>query len=724
MSLTETVQAAAWELADAVQTTPVDTVDIRLQLAERTGLTEGEVTPEIIARYAKFDESVRTGLDFLAIKSAATPAEKVRLLHSVLEAQEAESMSLQDRATAAAEWAVTEVTNAATKAAEAGVQTAADGFFANIDNKFTSSLWSFWDFFKDFSIGWIIKKFLIGLFPASWGIAKLFWEEKAETATVVDPAAETTAVVDPPAETAAEVTTAAETTAVVDPPAETAAEVTTAEVLPEIRVKRKTAESLGYRGIIQISGLDYGTSWVAWIYEALNTQSILTLWWSLQRTEDFQSRFHVQDAYSNPSISRAILWLTGPITQSLLDWRLWGEQIQTILWRTQQWQYNTLATTYFSTEELNNMETQWFDYWKIPLGVVARLLSLSYKDIILGVAKISLGAVKDTWVTITSIMFWNGISEELNDLFVGEVAEDDIYPDGMAGAMVNNLGLDSRKASLEDIIWNDTISSEDRKRLSNFVTFRDTTFPHIQRNFSLGLEGFDDTLSNNVTNWQMLALFLALWGNDIASLSPSDNVIIYAWVYNTLPAWDWSYTAKMIREIAEWASNSEKSMIMTAVLFRISQFDRNTTLDTAERNISWADQAVMDQVQTMLPGAFGDDAQVLRIATWAVEIWGFTLLMKLIFKMPVMRAVLIATSWVIWATIYFWLKEWIYSSLSSDVKNIYDSYLSKLIDDGALGPHTRETLVAWINNDSIWYEQIMKWISEVDISSIVWESLS
>jgi hypothetical protein len=719
MSLTETVQAAAWELADAVQATPVDTDAIKSQLVQRTGLTEDEITPELISRYANFDETVRTNLDFLAIASAATSAEKIRLSHALFEAQEAETSSLQDRATEAAGDAVETVTQAAGDAVESGAQAAISGIEWNVDNWFKSSFGKFWEFFWDFSFSGLIKKFLIGLLPASWGLAKYFWWEVNPEAT--DPEATDPEATDPEA-TDPEATDPEATDPEATDPENT---VTTAEVSPEIRNKRKIAESIWYRWIIQISGLDYGTSWVAWIYEALNTQSMLTLWWSLQGTEDFQSRFSIPNTYSNTSIWQAILWLTGPITRSLLDWRLWTEEIQAILWRNQQGEYNPLATTYFSTEELNAIEAAWFDYWMIPLGIVARLLSLSYKDTIIGVAKMSSGVARDTWTTITSIMFWNDISEELNDLFAGEEAQDDIYPDGMAAAMANNLGLNSRNASLENIIWTDTISAEDRERLSNFITFRDTIFPHIQWNFSLGLDGFPDTLSSNITNWQMLALFLALWGKETTLLSESDNVVIYAWVYNTLPAWEqWSYTAKMIREIAEWVNDQERSMVMTAVLFRISQFDRNITLNAAERTISWADQAVMDQVQAMLPDAFGHDQQVLRIATWAVEIWGFTLLMKLLFKMPVMRAVLIATSWVIWATIYFWLKEWIYSSLNSDVKNIYDSYLDKLIADWALGSHTRETLVAWINDNSIWYEQIMTWIAQVDISSIVQESIS
>lgn len=704
-----------WAVSDVLRwvitptITPEQREAARQEIHTRTEIPLDQIDDTMIESYLRLSEDIRGRLDLLAVTSATTVEGRIQALHAILERHSNENTpDIQLQLTAQAEEAARRAAEVASEQATTYVRDQVTSWINSwYERIIPESIRNF--FWEGFNLWQSLWSWFTGLFAGTWFGRRLLWNnsETPEPVETVTPEPEATPEQEP------------------DPATEVVRE--------DFSSERRRLTIAWYHILHQLSGLsltrDVNSPIIAVYNDILSNHTLSHIETLIQGNNI--STLTEGTNYSEEIIHQAMLGFIWPINRSLLESRLTEVKMKTILWYNEEnWEFSDIARRYFSEEELSIIQNNAFNFSEIPLNILSRLLALSFRNIFMTASQEVATGWMSIWTLIgTTLLSW-GIYHDLQQVF-WETERNDIYPEGMEQALLPYIteGWDALSLPLEAIVEinNPDIPETDRNHLRDFLSFRDSLIPYLsQENFGLWIEWFEESLGNRLTYGRILALYIALNGiNSTNTLWNHDRSIIYIWIYNILE-WDIKgrYQTQIITQALTRISEWDEDPVLNAVVFRISEMDRNTTLSWIERVIWWVDQAVENQVRTLLPEFFEQNPQLLRIATWAVEIGWVALLLKILFRMPVMRAVLIATSWIIPLTLYFGLKESVYSSLDSDIQNLYNNYLNTLITNVEGIPseyRTIEALRSAINNNTISLQVVQSWFEDADISTIVWD---
>lgn len=702
MSLPKNTETFLQWATDSISQEPKTSINYQVEL-EKIGLPETSIDARLIERFKNHLTLYQSGPEAniallherITSEQLSTVEQKIVALEKWITEQEATSntqvASLWEQATEA-------VTNAVSEAAESAVDkvtwAATDAVTQKVDGVvkwFLSQLPFIWDSLAgNFSIGNWLKWIIASLFGAGsffWGFFS-FWKAEAGEREVTE-------IPVPPEVPAEEVKPV---TSVVVPEVIKSEDPSELESPEENRKSREALKTAWYNILIQMSGLDYGENlWITRVYQQMHNKSINDLTVALAG-EDPKSELNI-DGSDDTFVRSAILGIVWPINKPVLESRLSVEGIKNILF-DKSWEQTEIAKKYLGVEVIQKIQEKDFQYTSLDLDVLSILLSLSFKDLILSLGGKAFEEISSFWVGIKDIVFSQQTYTAISSIANINQMQESIYPESIALAFASKnilAGKDSLKLSIDQIReWEEEKIPEwgpNYKKLEEIIAFKDSVLKNIPETYSFGLAGFDENFKDTVNYWKILSLYVLLEGKDPTNLDSFWKVILYSWILRTLTGESQSgYLVKMAESLVENNDTStEDEKVLTAVLYRISDAERNSMIGRVNR-IKWAvDTTIETQLNEHIKDPFA-----LKMAIWAVEIWGIALLLKFLLRMPVLRAVLVATSGVVAMSIFFGLKEGIYRKLDSDIAWYYEDYIDALIE-ATWNFESREKLEASIN---------------------------
>lgn len=628
---------------------PKAEVDYKSQL-EAIGLTENQISPELIWRFKEalriYQSGVNNNLNlleekvFTGINAHDTDnTKKIEAITTWIETQESNSGNLTENITQT-------VIDAGKKAATQAAQSTETALESGIDNAVKSKLWSFGDIFKGFSIWAIFTKILAAIF-GKFGFENIFWEKNEKTDVTITNDQEGTDTEDNTWENPEE----------------------NKEAITEKIDKTRTA---WYILLSQISGMpfEHGSREVAILWEldaGKPPLTILELKWKFLSIWDknIKSEVWLEDTdYSNEEIYQVMIGLIGPINEEFFTAQLWKKETKALIGAAPK--YNESIQDIFTKKELEKIHAVDYDYTRLSVGIVSRLAVLSIKQSLIALKEVPGGYAKKARNLFSSI--------DTKDLY-GE-SESSLYPKWVSFAFSDILWVKTTYTAQEiekkaNDKWYE-LTESDVLTIGKIVNYKDTIIGEIWK-YSLETQWFQENIENNLTWGNVISLYALLRGGDISTAQGMDTVMIYTWIYGLLDGTtQGEYQSQALKKLIE-KDNSE-SKVLQVFIFRVLEVDRNVLFESI-KNTKW----FVDGMVGALPWINNiSDSKLRVIAINVLEIWGISLFLKLIMNMPVMRAVLLATTWVIWTLVYLGIKEKYYQDVNSRIGKIYIDFLEEI----------------------------------------------
>lgn len=418
--------------------------------------------------------------------------------------------------------------------------------------------------------------------------------------------------------------------------------------------------------------------------------------------------------YAEEDIFQVVLWMVWPINEEFFSEQLSPEAIKTIL--GQDPKYTDLARQFFTTEERKMIEKNKYEYQLLSVGILARLSILSIKKQLAWVA-----SLPGSYARKFSELFGNVIaSDEFRSL-----TESQEYPRGVSIAFEAIL-LESTDKNAETLIINaekklntlwQSISEEEKQMIHDIVSYKAKIMSEIGI-YSLGTHGFEAFMQNRTSWGDILMLYTLMQGKSIQEANGFEQMLIYTWIYGILDSsMKWKYQAQIATQLLE-NKNENNSKVLSVLILRIIELDRNIFIDSLEKT-KWT----MDETVGWVTGLNEIENDWIRNTLINLsEIGLFSLALKILGKTPIFRAVMIASTGVVWATIILWIKEKLYQDQSSIVWKYYIDFLKEV--SPYMGYEDYNVLIADVESGKLSSGEILKKAAstpESAIENIMWK---
>lgn len=556
-----------------------------------------------------------------------------------------------------------------------------------INGFISSKLWNFWEFFKGFSENF---KAIIAAVAAAFWIKNLFGEEESEdTTTPVIESDETTTE-------------------------ETSAPENLTESPDDLREKTTIA---GYRIITELSGLDYGEgSSESGIIAEMSTFSYGEIKATLASDESFQEQFgEDMEGYAEENIAMVVLGVIGPVNEEFFESRLNPDNLQSLL-LDENGDYTTLAKKYFTIEELESITSSTYSYERIKLPLLGRLSAISLYSLMWTVGKNAQQYMSEWSESLKVFLLSDETLQTVSSLFSENENTNELYPERLSQVFDSllpwqeNFNADINQLARK-VEPNIEIGSRDYEKLEALMAYKNIVMREIPEQFSHNTTGFSEAFNSSMTWGKLIFLYVSTDGKSPSDLQWYEKAVLYSWIHSTIPADTQSnYFLNLAEDLH--SNSDEDSQILTVLLSRLVWNSLDGDINMFQR-AKWA-------VDNVVEGTFGldqiEDERYRRLAIMWVEIWGLALLIKLFSRMPVMRAVILATSWVVVASVIFGVKQWLHNSLQWEVREYYLSYLDSIA--AATNHNNKETLIAAIESQELTATQFGQEVLSIDLEGI------
>lgn len=493
----------------------------------------------------------------------------------------------------------------------------------------------------------------------------------------------------------------------------------------ELRGKTTLA---GYRIITELSGLDYGensSEW--WIISRMWTFSLWELKATLSNNKSFKEQFwDTMDSYSEEEIATVVLGVIGPVNEEFFEARLSPENIQEILF-TEDGSFSELARKYFSEEELDNITQADYSYERIKLPLLWRLSAISMYSLVWSVARNATQYMRDGSENLKVFLLSEETIVHLGEMFSESETESTIYPERLSLLFDDILDGSSNFNKTPEQLASEAsppieIGSGDYEKLQALVAYRTTVMQEIPEQFSHNTLWFEEAFRDWMDWGKLIFLYVSTNGKSPSELQWYEKAVLYSWIHSVVhesPEIQSNYFLNLAEHL--YTNNDEKSRILTVILARVVGDSAEDDINVFQRT-QWAIDNVVEW--TFWLDAIEDD-RLRRLAIMGVEIGGLTLLIKLFSRMPVMRAVILATSGVVVASIVFGVKQWLHNSLQGEVRNYYLDYLDTISRATSYG--NKETLIAAIESQDFDVASFGQEILSIDLAdiaeSVFWDKI-
>lgn len=407
------------------------------------------------------------------------------------------------------------------------------------------------------------------------------------------------------------------------------------------------------------------------ILQKIWKKSLIDVQWLIfESNGNFKEALKIEDLHiSEDSVRRVIIWIIGPINREYLDWQLKAQNIDSYIGIAPN--FNERAKSLFSTNELQEIYKKKKNYREMSISIISRLSVMSIEDY-----AISLTSVP--WELSWRIINFLGgvaVTQELQNLRWPET-NDELYPKNIsfvfshifASKATHNATTIIRNAEVDGV----ELSEKDKDIIREIVAYKETIISQISQ-YSLWLDGFENEIDKNLTWANIMLLRNLLKWRSINNAEWFDKVILFTWSHGVLTGvLKWNYETKILEHIADSSQND--SNLLTVVAYRVLEIERNIVYESA-KNIKW-------RIDWWYELALGLDKIDNTWVKWVlVNIWEIltvSMALKLLRKTPIMRAVLLATTWVLSVSIFFWVKEGLHNKLDSDIWRVYAEFLQEI----------------------------------------------
>lgn len=567
-----------------------------------------------------------------------------------------------------------------------------------VDSFISSKLWIFSDIFKGF--GERFKAIFTAIASVFW-IKNLFGEEEVEDTT-----------------TPVSVTPENKENPVVANEEAIDEENSATENLTENpETLRGNTTLAGYKIITELSGLDYWkNSSELGIISAMWTFSLGEVKATLGSDKSFQNQFGERmNDFSEESIATVILGIIGPVNEEFFESRLNPDNLQNLL-LNENGDYTELARQYFTIEELESITSSAYSYERVKLPLLGRLSAISLYSLMWTVGRNAQQYMSEWSENLKVFLLSDETLQTVSSLFSENKNTHELYPERLSQVFNSLLwGKESFNKSADQLAKevepNIEIGSEDYEKLEDLIAYKNIVLQEIPEQFSHNTTGFSDAFNGSMTWGKLIFLYVSTDGKSPSELQWYEKAILYSWIHSIIPADTQSnYFLNLAEDLH--SNSDEDSQILTVLLSRLVWNSLDGDINMFQR-AKWA-------VDNVAEGTFGldqiEDERYRRLAIMWVEIWGLAFLIKLFSRMPVMRAVILATSWVVVASVIFGVKQWLHISLQWEVREYYLSYLDSIA--AATNHNNKETLIAAIESQELTATQFGQEVLSIDLEGI------
>jgi len=691
------------ETTDIISLTPAQ------ELAELTGIPEAQITPEQIEKY-ELAKSIDANLDLVTLKAEIDITKKIIALNTLLEQSENQNPEVIDKTEGILAWLnfselsldelkvrVWEWIDWASEALEAkkleAINAAESKFKSEMQDSFIGKLipekfldwviqtWKDKVEWKADAIQWWIVWLLIGFIPGAQFLMDKYEEIKSGDTWDIG---ETT-------NTSNDDIPAQSTSIPQQEEWNVLPEISTWDIEKNVSIELKDdTRLLWYNLMSQVSWLpitEKSSNILGKINERTNPVSLISMRWYLSSWANLKSTLWLEETtFTEEEILWVVIAITWPVNEEFFETQINAIDLQLMIWKNPD--FNEDALLFFTKEELKEIESTNYNYLELRIWILARLSVFSLKNELL-----ILQALPWEYAWKLKNFFWNILEDEnISALFDG----DEVYPKGVSLAFKDILTGDGTE-SLDSIIerWQNKLNAEgaslsqtDIEIITKIYNYKEIIISQIDE-YWLGVNWFNDYISEKLSWGNIIALYWIMQSKDLSNATWFEKVFVYTWVYWILD-WNikWLYESAAAEKLLS-STTEEDSKVFQVLFMRILEVDRNIFLewiDTAKWNIDWVVWSItwFNEI---------DDSWLRYIAINAVE-WGWlALLIKLSTNVPVLRAVLIATSWIVATSIILIIKEKLYQDQQWKVWNYYMEFLNKVAPN------------LWISN---WDELIAK----------------
>ncbi|NDK10080.1 hypothetical protein GW846_04820 [Candidatus Gracilibacteria bacterium] len=704
------------ETTDIISLTPAQ------ELAELTGIPEAQITPEQIEKY-ELAKSIDANLDLVTLKAEIDITKKIIALNTLLEQSENQNPEVIDKTEGIlaglnfSELSLDELKvrvgegiDGASEALEAkkleAINAAESKFKSEMQDSFIGKLIP--EKFLDWVIqtgkdkvegkadaiqGWIVG-LLIGFIPGAQFLMDKYEEIKSgDTGDI----GETT-------NTSNDDIPAQSTSIPQQEEGNVLPEISTGDIEKNVSIELKDdTRLLGYNLMSQVSGLpitEKSSNILGKINERTNPVSLISMRGYLSSGANLKSTLGLEETtFTEEEILGVVIAITGPVNEEFFETQINAIDLQLMIGKNPD--FNEDALLFFTKEELKEIESTNYNYLELRIGILARLSVFSLKNELL-----ILQALPGEYAGKLKNFFGNILEDEnISALFDG----DEVYPKGVSLAFKDILTGDGTE-SLDSIIERGqnklnaegaSLSQTDIEIITKIYNYKEIIISQIDE-YGLGVNGFNDYISEKLSWGNIIALYGIMQSKDLSNATGFEKVFVYTWVYGILDGNIKGLYESAAAEKLLSSTTEEDSKVFQVLFMRILEVDRNIFLegiDTAKGNI--------DGVVGSITGFNEiDDSWLRYIAINAVEGGGLALLIKLSTNVPVLRAVLIATSGIVATSIILIIKEKLYQDQQGKVGNYYMEFLNKVAPN--LGISNGDELIAKIESGELTTGELYK----------------
>lgn len=667
------------------------------ELAELTGIPESQITPEQIDKY-ELAKSIDAHLDLLTVKAELDISQKIMKLNELLERSEDITWE-ESIIDSAISWG----TEALQTGIEQTLEGAEDWGKTQVENKLGALA-------KIPLIGEWLSKFVFDTLKSSyennkgWIMTAILGYFGFES--IMEKYADLRNAVVPEEETVEENIVISEEV----PDTNTAiAGIETEDILSETR---NTARTAWYRMIGKLSWLP--TQWyeteIMWDLNA-SSQSLQSIEYKISRNDGkaLYEVYQIDARYSDEQISRVVAMLIWPYNREFFDYQLEASKLQNILWQDPN--YSETAKKFFTDAELESISEENYDYSAVSIGILSRLSVVSMGQYVRYIRELPSEFAGKLWTVFRDVVH----DEELTALISGGV-EANSYPKSVSDVFTDLLTSDADSSIDIDYFKNIAagkdidLSEADISALQSIIVFNQNIRSQLST-MSLWLDGFDENIDENLTWQKLLSLYAITGWENVDQIEWFGKIMIFTWIHWALSGtMQWNYETKILEHIAD--DNSQDSLVLQAVAFQILEIDRNRFLEVLH-NTKWR---IDGAVEYIVPGVEDiEDEWMKWIAINLIETWSIALALKFLWRMPITKAVLIATSGMIGTLVYVWIKEWLHEREQSEIWRRYKDFIEEIAP--RIWYDSANTLIDGINDGSVSMWDMLASISPEDMAS-------